>query len=153
VGAGGPDVDKALQKGDLKFTLDGYKLKRLVGAGPDARGCGGKDSGKSWLLIKHRDDWSGELDITEFAPKSVKTGFDLDEILAEDKPDIWQSHRTGGGESGAMLREIVERAAALKAKRTAPAAAAPGEPIRAKQSPARSRGPTSKSARPRKRKA
>ena len=88
-------MDAALQKGDLKFTLDGYKLKGswvLV----RTRGYGGNAAtARSWLLIKHRDDWSGDLDITEFAPLSVKTGFDLDEILAEDKPDIWQSNRTG----------------------------------------------------------
>ena len=30
------DVDAALKKGDLKFTLYGEKLKGLVGSGPDA---------------------------------------------------------------------------------------------------------------------
>ena len=62
------DVDKALEKGDLKFTLDGFKLKGswvLV----RTRGWGGKrsssDDGRNWLLIKHRDEWSGDVDITE----------------------------------------------------------------------------------------
>src|SRR5438132_10073727 len=68
------DVDKALAKGDFKFRLDGYKLKGswvLV----RTRGYGGSrsDGKASWLLIKHRDDWSGDLDITTFAPRSVKT--------------------------------------------------------------------------------
>src|SRR5215208_5553175 len=66
------DVDAALKKGDLKFTLDGYKLKGswvLVRTG--GRYPGGGD--RSWLLIKHKDDWAGEVDITEFAPKSVKS--------------------------------------------------------------------------------
>src|SRR5438309_8468878 len=67
------DVGKALAKGDLKFTLDGYKLKGswvLV----QTRGYGGGDrsSSRSWLLIKHRDEWSGDVDIAEFAPLSVK---------------------------------------------------------------------------------
>ena len=67
------DVDAALKKGDLKFTLDGYKLKgswvlvRTKGAGWSS---GGTD--RSWLLIKHRDDWAGDVDIAEFAPLSVK---------------------------------------------------------------------------------
>ena len=33
----GDDMDAALKKGDLKFTLDGYKLKGLVGARADER--------------------------------------------------------------------------------------------------------------------
>ena len=64
------DIDAALTKGDLKFTLDGYKLKgswvlikTRYGGAPN-----------SWLLIKHRDDWSGPIDITEFAPLSVTVG-------------------------------------------------------------------------------
>src|SRR3954447_21614950 len=59
------DVDAALEKGDLKFTLDGYKLKGswvLVRTG--GRWGSGAD-GRSWLLIKHRDDWAGDVDIVE----------------------------------------------------------------------------------------
>jgi bifunctional non-homologous end joining protein LigD len=103
------DVSTALAKGDLKFTLDGYKLKGswvLV----QTRGYGGnRGDGRSWLLIKHRDDWSGDVDITEFAPLSVKSGEDLHEILANDNPSVWRTNRPAtGGESGAMLQEIIE---------------------------------------------
>src|SRR5918997_3600227 len=109
------DVAAALKKGDLKFTLDGYKLKGswvLVRTG----GRWGSGDGRSWLLIKHRDDWAGDVDIAEFAPRSVKSDGDFEDILAADKPDVWQSHRPAeGGEAGAMLRRIIERAAALKA--------------------------------------
>ena len=112
------DVDAALAKGDLKLELDGYKLKgswALV----RTRGWGGRsgsaDDGRSWLLIKHRDDWAGDVDIATFAPLSVKSGHDLHEILADDNPDVWRSHREApGGAAGAMLREIIEKAAALK---------------------------------------
>jgi bifunctional non-homologous end joining protein LigD len=130
VGTWEPDVDDigaALKKGDLKFTLDGYKLKgswvlvrtRGWGAGKgrseDSRSG---DSGRSWLLIKHKDEWSGDVDITEFAPKSVKSEGDLEDILAADKPDIWETHRpVEGGETGKMLREIIQRAAEIKAGR------------------------------------
>jgi bifunctional non-homologous end joining protein LigD len=111
------DVDAALKKGDLKFTLDGYKLKGswvLVRTG--GRWAGG--GGKSWLLIKHRDEWSGDLDITEFAPRSVKSDRDFEDILAADKPDVWITNRPAkGGESGAMLAKIIEKAAKLKASR------------------------------------
>ena len=116
------DVDAALKKGDLKFTLDGYKLKGswvLVRTG----GYGGRAAAtaRSWLLIKHRDDWAGDVDITEFAPRSVKSDGDFEDILAADKPDVWNSHRPAkGGEAGAMLAKIIERAAALKAGRASP---------------------------------
>jgi bifunctional non-homologous end joining protein LigD len=119
------DVEGALKKGDLKFTLDGYKLKGswvLVRTG----GRYGSGDGRSWLLIKHRDEWSGELDITEFAPRSVKSEGDFEEILAADKPDVWESHRPAeGGEAGTMLKKIIERAAALKAGKTSPPPSTP----------------------------
>jgi bifunctional non-homologous end joining protein LigD len=112
------DVDAALAKGDLKLELDGYKLKgswALV----RTRGYGGnKSDGRSWLLIKHRDDWAGDVDITTFAPRSVKSDLDFHEILAADDPDIWRTNRpVAGGETGALLRGIIEKAAALKAER------------------------------------
>src|ERR671938_1603916 len=70
-----PDVDAALKKGDLKFTLDGYKLKGswvLVRTG--GRWGPSAGDGRSWLLIKHRDEWAGDVDIAEFAPLSVESG-------------------------------------------------------------------------------
>ena len=126
------DVDAALKKGDLKFTLDGYKLKGswvLVRTGGrwGSRSSGG--DARSWLLIKHRDDWSGDLDITEFAPRSVKSDGDFEDILAAERPDVWVSHRPAkGGEAGEMLAQIVERAAELKAKQAAPAPARKSAP-------------------------
>src|SRR6476469_9527603 len=128
------DVDAALKKGDLKFTLDGYKLKGswvLVRTSGRYPGSGGN---RSWLLIKHKDEWAGEVDIVEFAPKSVKSEGDFEDILAADKPDVWVSNRPAkGGEAGEMLAKIIERAAALKAggKTEAPAKkAAPKAPAR-----------------------
>ncbi len=113
------DIDAALKKGDLKFTLDGYKLKGswvLVRTG----GRYGSGDARSWLLIKHRDEWAGDVDITEFAPLSVKSAGDFEDILAADNPDVWVSNRpAAGGEAGMMLKTIIERAAALKAKKRA----------------------------------
>src|SRR3954462_7597092 len=118
------DVDAALKKGDLKFTVNGYKLKgswvlvRTSGRYPGARGS--SDGARSWLLIKHRDDWSGDLDITQFAPRSVKSDGEFEDILGQDMPAVWQSNRPAkGGDAGAMLAQIIERAAKLK---TAPPA-------------------------------
>jgi bifunctional non-homologous end joining protein LigD len=115
------DVDAALKKGDLKFTLNGYKLKGswvLVRTSGRYAGSRGGGDGRTWLLIKHRDEWSGDLDITEFAPRSVKSEGDFEDILAEDTPAVWTSNRPAkGGEAGAMLGTIIERAAKLKAGR------------------------------------
>ncbi|HEX2442441.1 MAG TPA: DNA polymerase ligase N-terminal domain-containing protein [Vicinamibacterales bacterium] len=130
------DVDAALKKGDLKFTLEGYKLKGswvLVRTG--GRFAGG--DGRSWLLIKHRDDWGGELDITEFAPRSVKSEGDFEDILAADNPDVWTSNKPAkGGDAGKMLASIIRRAAEIKAKRSAAPPRAP-KPARSASRPTR----------------
>src|SRR4026207_291982 len=123
------DVDASLKKGDLKFTLDGYKLKGswvLVRTGGRYPGGSGD---RSWLLIKHKDDWAGDVDIATFAPLSVKSNQDFHEILAADNPAVRRSHKGGdgpaqGGETGAMLRDIVAKAAALRAERAEPPAEA-----------------------------
>jgi hypothetical protein len=84
------------------------------------RGTSGSSDGRTWLLIKHRDDWSGDLDITEFAPRSVKSDGDFEDILGDDAPAVWRSNRPAkGGDAGAMLAQIIERAAKLKAGRSA----------------------------------
>ena len=113
------DVDAALKKGDLKFTLDGYKLKgSWVLVRTKGKWSGGGD--RSWLLIKHRDDWAGDVDIAEFAPLSVKSKGDFADILAEGNPDIWISHRpASGGEAGAMFEKIITRALEMRDARGA----------------------------------
>jgi bifunctional non-homologous end joining protein LigD len=146
------DVDAALKKGDLKFTLDGVKLKgswvlvRTKGGSWGSRSSGGGD--RSWLLIKHRDDWSGAVDIAEFAPLSVKTSGDFADILAGGNPDIWQSHRPAeGGEAGAMFERIIARALEMRDARAVPS---PGKARKAastsKRTTASKTTPTRKSA-------
>jgi len=116
------DVDAALKKGDLKFTLNGYKLKgswvlvKTSGRYAGARGGGDR----SWLLIKHKDDWAGDVDIAEFAPRSVKSDSDFEDILAQDNPAIWHTNRPAqGGDTGKMFEKIIARAAEIKAARSA----------------------------------
>jgi bifunctional non-homologous end joining protein LigD len=114
------DIEAALRKGELKFRLDGYKLKgswvlikTRFGGAPN-----------SWLLIKHRDDWSGPIDIAEFAPLSVKTpNADFAEILSGKTPALWTSNPPAkGGDTGAMFQKIIERALTMKAPAKAKAA-------------------------------
>jgi bifunctional non-homologous end joining protein LigD len=121
------DIDAALRKGDLKFTLDGFKLKGswvLVRTGGRYAGRSGPPD-RSWLLIKHRDEWAGPIDITTFAPLSVKTpDADLADILAADNPAIWHSHAPAqGGDTGALFKRIIEQALQIK-ERNAPKAIA-----------------------------
>lgn len=57
------DVDRALEKGELKFRLYGKKLRGswvLVRMGD-----------RQWLLIKHRDRFASTVDITAAKPRSV----------------------------------------------------------------------------------
>jgi bifunctional non-homologous end joining protein LigD len=138
------DVDASLKKGDLKFRLDGYKLKgswvlvRTRGYSASRSGGRSGDSGRSWLLIKHRDDWSGPIDITTFAPLSVKTpDADLADILAADNPAIWRGNPpTKGGDTGQMFQRIIERALEIQGENrrsaAAPAQAAPKRATAAK---------------------
>jgi bifunctional non-homologous end joining protein LigD len=142
-----PDVSAALRKGDLKLRLNGVKLKgswalvRTRSAGE-----------RSWLLIKHRDEWGGPIDIAEFAPLSVKSGGDFADILAQENPDIWKSNRPAqGGDAGAMFAKIIERALALRegreesASKTLKIAASAKSPARkAARSAAAPRGGTAK---------
>lgn len=62
------DVDAALQKGDLKFTLHG---KKLQGSWVLVRTNAYRGKGRSWLLIKHRDRFASKKDITVEKPRSV----------------------------------------------------------------------------------
>jgi hypothetical protein len=98
------DVDAALRKGDLKFRLNGYKLK---GSWVIVKTHGYGGAPNSWLLIKHKDDWSGPINITEFAPLSVKTpNADFAEILSGKTPDLWRSNAPAkGGDTGRDVQE------------------------------------------------
>jgi bifunctional non-homologous end joining protein LigD len=85
-----PDVGAALAKGELKFTLHGKKLKGswvLV----RTRGFGGKSGKSSWLLIKHRDPFVSQKDITKQEPYSAKTHRLLVDIAREGGGDVTQA--------------------------------------------------------------
>lgn len=114
------DIDAALRKGDLKFTLDGYKLKgswvlvRTRGV-PGNRAATASSDSRSWLLIKHRDDWSGPIDIAAFAPNSVKSGGGFRDILTQQAPEVWLSNRGATGAASVQtLRRLVERVEKLE---------------------------------------
>ncbi|MCD8138896.1 MAG: hypothetical protein LUE17_03795 [Planctomycetaceae bacterium] len=76
------DVEDGLKEGNLKFSLDGKRLKgkwALIHIKPRE---GEKDN--NWLLIKERDEYENSRDIAEY-DTSVATGRTMEEI-AEGKP-------------------------------------------------------------------
>jgi bifunctional non-homologous end joining protein LigD len=81
-----PDVDAALRKGELKFTLKGKKLRGswvLV----RTRGWGG--AGKpAWLLIKHRDGFASDEDVVTTRPRSVVSKRLMAEIAWQEGGDV-----------------------------------------------------------------
>jgi bifunctional non-homologous end joining protein LigD len=123
------DVDAALKKGDLKFRLDGFKLKGswvLVRTRWGQAGSAGttRPDRTNWLLIKHRDEWSGPIDVTAEFPTSVKSRGDFADILTQNDPDVWRSNRPArGGEAGKLFEQIVAQALAMRAERTGKTAA------------------------------
>jgi bifunctional non-homologous end joining protein LigD len=78
-------IRRGYTKGDLKFTLEGERLRGswvLV----RMRGRNGGSSKPQWLLIKHRDEESrDDIDIVAEATTSVATGRSMEEIAAGKK--------------------------------------------------------------------
>jgi bifunctional non-homologous end joining protein LigD len=96
------NVSGALKKGELKFSLNGKKLKGswvLV-----------RTRGRQWLLIKHRDYYTTEEDVTELAPVSILTRRTLAEI-AEDEGGNAKKAATGDP------KKIPERTGVKRRKR------------------------------------
>jgi bifunctional non-homologous end joining protein LigD len=74
------DVAASLRKGELKFSLNGKKLKGswvLI-----------RTRDRQWLLIKHRDYYTTEEDVTEVAPASILTRRTLAEIAEDEGGDV-----------------------------------------------------------------
>jgi bifunctional non-homologous end joining protein LigD len=90
------DVDASLRKGELKFELEGEKLKGswvLV-----------RTRERQWLLLKHRDYYTTDEEVTELAPVSIITRRSLAEIAEDEGGNIKKAatgdpkkipHRTG----------------------------------------------------------
>jgi bifunctional non-homologous end joining protein LigD len=75
-----PDVNASLEKGELKFTLQGQKLK---GSWVLVRVRGGsmrRTDKPYWMLIKHRDAFASKEDITQTEPLSALSGRALEQI-------------------------------------------------------------------------
>jgi bifunctional non-homologous end joining protein LigD len=73
------DVDAALRKGDLKFTLHGEKLEGSWVLVRTPRG---------WLLIKHRDEYASKENVEVKQPRSVISKKLLADIARENGGDV-----------------------------------------------------------------
>jgi bifunctional non-homologous end joining protein LigD len=120
------DAAEMLRKGDLKFRLNGKKLKgdfALVHM--KSRRPGSK--GTEWLLIKHRDAYVQEgYDIDKY-DSSVLTKRTMDEIAGDQGSAEWRSSRkatTGGvSKKNDWLADSIAKADAKRAKVSKKAAA------------------------------
>jgi bifunctional non-homologous end joining protein LigD len=90
-----PDPGRAVADGELKFRLDGEKLRgrftivRTSGRGAKAGGRPfEEDEGDQWLLIHKRDDAAVPGWNAEDFPRSVKTGRTNDEVKA-NRDALW----------------------------------------------------------------
>ncbi|MGB8772155.1 MAG: DNA polymerase ligase N-terminal domain-containing protein [Candidatus Korobacteraceae bacterium] len=113
------DAAEMLRKGDLKFRLNGEKLKgEFALVHIKSRRTGSK--GNEWLLIKHRDVYVKEgYDIDDY-DYSVLTKRTIDEIAGDQGSAEWKSSRKasvgGGAKKNDWLAESIAKADAKKAK-------------------------------------
>lgn len=98
-----PAVARSIARGELKFTLHGEKLGGswvLVRTG----GRGGDRDGRSWLLIKHRDEAASEEDVAETRPHSVATGRLLAQIAHDEGGDV---AKAASGDPPAAVERLI----------------------------------------------
>jgi bifunctional non-homologous end joining protein LigD len=94
------DEHAMLNKGDLKFQLNGEKLKgEFVLAKMRSRRPGSK--GTEWLLIKKKDDAVKPGFNIDKLDYSVLTQRSLNEIAGDEGSDEWQSNRKAAVKKGA----------------------------------------------------
>ena len=108
-----PDVNAALAKGDFKFALHGKKLK---GSWVLVRTHGwGSSSGKSWLLIKHRDQYTSTKDVTIEKPRSIISNRLLADIAQDGGGDV---EKAATGDPGYKPKKAPVAKKAVAAKKT-----------------------------------
>jgi len=136
------NAEAGLAKGDLKFELNGTKLR---GSWVLARMHGRNENPEkpNWLLIKHRDEFARSEDvqpITDEAPNSALTGRTIDQI-ARDNDRIWHSNLAHDEEQPAPApsqpsRKLRAKPLRITSLKSFPVEALPGfiEPQLARQS-------------------
>jgi bifunctional non-homologous end joining protein LigD len=111
-----PDVDAALKRGELKFTLRG---KKLGGSWVLVRTRGGPGGSRSWLLIKHRDAAASTEDVTETAPRSVVSKRLMAEVAWHEGGDVEKAARA---DPPAEIRRLIRDPKAVRRRKRGPRA-------------------------------
>ena len=107
-----PDVDAAMKKGDLKFTLHGEKL---TGSWVLVRTKSwGSSTKPAWLLIKHRDGVASTEDVAETLPRSAATGRLLTEIAIDEGGDV---EKASTGDPVAEVEKLLKNPKLLARKK------------------------------------
>src|SRR6059036_1880239 len=96
-----PDVDAALEKGELKFALHGKKLRGSWVLVRTRRTEAGKPQ---WLLLKHRDAFVSTEDITVTQPRSVVSKRLLAEIAWHEGGDV---EKAAAGDPPGEIRKLI----------------------------------------------
>jgi bifunctional non-homologous end joining protein LigD len=98
-----------IAKGDLKFRLNGKRLKgdfaliKMRGRRPGSKG-------NEWLLVKKHDDYAVEGYDIEEIDRSVLSGRTLEEIAGDAGSREWKSRPTGRGKlKAAWLADAVAK--------------------------------------------
>jgi len=96
-----PDVDAALARGELKFALDGAKLRGSWVLVRTRRREAGKPQ---WLLLKHRDAFASAEDIATTQPRSMISGRLLAEIAWHEGGDV---EKAAAGDPPEEIRRLI----------------------------------------------
>jgi bifunctional non-homologous end joining protein LigD len=115
------DARAMLPKGDLKFRLNGKKLKgdfalvKMRSRRPGSKGT-------EWLLIKHRDAYAQEGYGIDKYDYSVLTKRTMDQIAGDAGSAEWESSRKASARSGGVKNDwLAESIAIADAKKRRPA--------------------------------
>jgi bifunctional non-homologous end joining protein LigD len=116
------DVDRQLEKGDLKFVLLGQKL---AGSWVLVRT---RDT-RQWLLIKHRDEHVSDEDPTTVKPLSVVSGRTMTEIAVAAGATTRQVEQAAGTDPERELARVARKIRPRAVRTTASGATkAPAKP-------------------------
>lgn len=108
-----PDVDASLEKGEIKFSLSGQKLRGAWVLVRTKLGYG-RSTKPQWLLIKHRDSYASSSDILAAEPRSVLSQRLLAEIARDAGGDFAKAAKGDAVSTGPAPKVK----SALKSKRT-----------------------------------